>query len=156
MLDAGALVKELQDMRDDGHLSDALFRYAVRAIEPADDRIAWVGVYKVADDGSELWLHNYMGPGTEHAKIPMGSGVSGRASADNSNLIVNDMSTEEEKYVSSEDVTSEMAVVIRAADEVFAVIKVESEEEEGFTEDDEIALQLVADKLAEQMMAERR
>ena len=149
-------MKELQDMRDDGHLSDALFRYAVRAIEPADDRFAWVGVYKVAEDGSELWLHNYMGAGTEYAKIPMGSGVSGRAAADNANLIVNDMKTEEETYVSSEDVTAEMAVVIRAADEVFAVIKVESEEDEGFTDEDEMALQLVADKLAEQMMAERR
>lgn len=143
-------------MRDAGHLSDALLRYAVRAIEPAEDRFTWVGVYKVADDGSELWLHNYVGMGTEFAKIPMGSGVSGRAAADNANLIVNDLSDEEDTYTTSEDVVAEMAVVIRAADEVFAVLRAEAEEENTFTEDDVEALQLVADKLAEQMMAERR
>lgn len=156
MVDAGQLVKEIQDMRDDGHLSDALFRYAVRAIEPSDDRFAWVGIYKLDQEAGELWLHNYMGPGTEHAKIPLGSGVAGRAAADKANLRVNDLSTEDETFVSSEEMRSEMAVVIRAGDDVFGVIKIESEEESAFTDEDEEGLQLIADKLAEQAMAEAR
>ena len=45
MLDAGVVVRDLQNMRDEGHLSDALLRKAVRSISTADGRYDWVGVY---------------------------------------------------------------------------------------------------------------
>ena len=80
MVDAGVLVKEIQEMRDDGHLSDALLRKAVRAIAADDDRFEWVGIYLLGED-DELWLHNYVGEPTDHAKIPVGTGVCGRAVA---------------------------------------------------------------------------
>ena len=79
-MDGGSVIKELQDMRDDGHLSDALLRKAVRSIS-GDERFDWVGVYLLRDgeEGQELWLHNYVGEPTEHAVIPVGTGVCGRA-----------------------------------------------------------------------------
>ena len=43
-LDSGEVVLALQEMRDEGHLSDALLRKAVRSIDEADDRFNWVGV----------------------------------------------------------------------------------------------------------------
>jgi GAF domain-containing protein len=158
MVDAGALVKELQKMRDDGHLSDALLRYAVRGIEPSDDRYSWVGVYRMDEGGDDVWLHNYLGAGTDHARIPLGTGVCGKAAADKANFMVGDVSKEAEEHVlvSDDDIQSEMAVLIRAGDDVFGVIKIESEEANAFTEEDETGVQLVAEKLAEQMMAERR
>src|SRR5690554_3936631 len=66
MVEAGKVIKELQGMRDDGHLSDALLRYAVRSIANADERYSWVGVYLLGEN-DELWLHNYVGEPTEHA-----------------------------------------------------------------------------------------
>jgi GAF domain-containing protein len=156
MLDGGALVKELQTMRDDGHLSDALLRYAVRGIEPSDDRFSWVGVYRLDEGGEDVWLHNYLGPGTEHPRIPLGVGACGKAAADGANLTVTAVGDGEDVVVSAEDTQSQMVVLIRAGDDVFGLINVESEEEGAFTEDDEMAVQLVADKLAEQMAAERR
>ena len=71
MQDAPQIVGELQTMRDDGFLSDALLRAAVKKIESNDDRFDWVGVYLLNDEGNELWLHNYVGEPTEHAKIPV-------------------------------------------------------------------------------------
>ena len=47
MVDAGTVVKEIQEMRDGGFLSDAILRKAVRSISVADDRYDWVGVYLV-------------------------------------------------------------------------------------------------------------
>ncbi len=70
MLEAGKLVRDLQTMRDEGHLSDALLRYAIRTIASSDDRFNWVGTYLLNAEGTELWLHNYVGSPTEHAKIP--------------------------------------------------------------------------------------
>lgn len=156
MLEAGKLVRDLQTMRDEGHLSDALMRYAVRTISTSDDRFNWTGVYLLNGEGTELWLHNYVGEPTEHAKIPVGTGVCGRAVADKSNLTIPDVSKEENYLVCSPEVQSEMVVLIRAGEDIFGQIDIDSEDADAFTEEDEIGLQGVADKLAEQLAAERR
>lgn len=155
MVEAGKLIKELQGMRDDGHLSDALLRFAVRSIAKADDRFNWTGVYLLGE-GDELWLHNYVGEPTEHAKIPVGTGVCGRAVAERTNLNIPDVSKEENYLSCSPDVQSEIVVLIRAGDEIFGQIDIDSDDKAAFSEDDEIALVGIADKLAEQLAAERR
>ncbi len=156
MFDSTDLVKEIQEMRDDGYLSDALLRFAVRHIKEADDRFHWVGAFLLDKEGTELWLHNYVGPRTEYAKIPVGEGVTGTAVAQKANRTVPDVG-EEESYISDHsEISSEMMVLIRAGDEIFGGIDVESVEPDSFTADDEKAIGQVADKLAEQLMAERR
>jgi GAF domain-containing protein len=156
MLEAGMLVRDLQTMRDEGHLSDALLRYAVRTIASSDSRFNWTGVYLLNAEGTELWLHNYVGTPTEHAKIPVGTGVCGRAVAEKANLNIADVSKEENYLTCSPDVQSEMVVLIRAGDDIYGQLDIDSEDAAAFTEDDEIVLQGVADKLAEQLAAERR
>jgi L-methionine (R)-S-oxide reductase len=155
-MNATELVKELQEMRDNGFLSDALLRQAVKRIATADPRFDWVGVYLLNEDEDELWLHNYVGEPTEHAKIPVGTGVCGMAVAEKKNWNVPDV-TEVENYLAcSPDVRSELVVLIRAGDQIFGQLDIDSEEVDAFTDEDEEALELVADKLAEQIMAERR
>lgn len=156
MFDSTGLVKELQEMRDDGYLSDALIRFAVRSIKDGDDRFDWVGAFLLDKEGKELWLHNYMGPRTEHAKIPVGEGVTGSAVAEKANKNVPDVSQVEDYIVDHTEASSELMVLIRAGEEIFGGIDVESVEPAAFTADDEKAIGLVADKLAEQLMAERR
>ncbi|MCG6957091.1 MAG: GAF domain-containing protein [Gemmatimonadetes bacterium] len=156
MVDAGKLVKDLQVMRDEGHLSDALLRYAVRDIAASDERSSWVGVYLLNAEANELWLHNYVGSPIEHAKIPVGTGVCGRAVAEGSNLNVPDVSKEENYLACSPDVQSEMVVLIRAGSDIFGQIDLDSEDAAAFNDDDEAALQAIADKLAEQLASERR
>ncbi len=155
-LDSGEVVLDLQAMRDEGHLSDALLRRAVRSIDAADDRFNWVGVYLLNEAGEELWLHNYMGPGTDHAKIPVGTGVCGRAVAERRNLNIPDVSKEENYLQCSPDTESEMVVLIRAGEDIFGQIDIDSDDEAAFTEEDQIGLISIADKLAEQLAAERR
>jgi L-methionine (R)-S-oxide reductase len=155
MLEAGTVVKDLQGMRDDGHLSDALLRKAVRSIATSDDRYDWVGVYLVGE-GEELWLHNYVGEPTVHAKIPFGKGVCGRAVATRRNQNIKDVSKEQDYLACSPDTQSELVILIRAGDEIFGEIDIDSDKPAAFNEDDEIALIGIADKLAEQLAAERR
>jgi GAF domain-containing protein len=154
MVDGTAVVKDLQSMRDDGHLSDALLRRAVRSVS-ADDRYDWVGVYLVGE-GDELWLHNYVGEPTEHAKIAAGTGVCGRALATRRNANVKDVSKEPAYLAGSPDTKSELVILIRAGEQIFGEININSDEPAAFKDDDEIALIGIADKLAEQLAAERR
>jgi L-methionine (R)-S-oxide reductase len=156
MINATEVVKELQEMRDSGFLSDALLRHAVKKIAASDQRYDWVGAYLLNKEGDELWLHNYVGSPTEHAKIALGQGVCGTAVVEKENRIVPDVSEVENYLACSPDVRSEIVVLIRAGDEIFGELDLDSEELDAFTEEDEKALEAVADKLAEQIMAERR
>ena len=156
MIEPMTVIKELQDMRDDGFLSDALLRKAVRRIKTSDDRFNWVGVYLLNSEQNELWLHNYVGTPTEHAKIPVGTGVCGTAIEQKANQNVPDVSKVSNYLSCSMDTRSELVVLIRAGDEIFGQIDIDSEDAKAFKADDEAAVQMVADKLAEQLMAERR
>lgn len=156
MFDSTELIHELQEMRDQGHLSDRLMRHAVKTIASSDDRFDWVGVYMLNEKDQELWLHNYVGPSTEHAKIAVGEGVCGTAVAEKANQLVDDVRELDNYLACSPDVRAEMVVLIRAGDEVFGQFDIDSNQEGAFSEEDEQALQGVADKLAEQIAAERR
>ena len=156
MVDARSVIREIQEMREEGHLSDALLRHSVRSLHKSDDRYDWVGVYLLNEEGLELWLHNYMGEGTEHAKIPVGQGVCGTAIAQGANLNVPDVSGFEGYLACGEDVKSELVVLIRAGSEIFGQFDIDSHTAAAFGDQDEVAVQMIADKLAEQIAHEHR
>lgn len=155
MVNTVELLGDLQRLREQGYLSDALLRHAVRGLSRTDD-FDWVGVYLLGEDEDELWLHNYIGASTEHAKIPVGTGVCGTAVATGKNQNVPDVS-EIDNYLSCNPaVKSELVVLIRAGKEIFGQIDIDSRTLAAFSEDDELAVQMIADKLAEQFVHERR
>ena len=156
MFDPNELIKDIQGMRDDGHLSDALLRRAVRSIAESDPRFDWVGIYLLKAEKEELWLHNYVGTPTEHAKIAVGEGICGTAIAERTNQNVPDVTEVANYLVCSPTVQSEMVVLIRAGEDIFGQFDLDSDEEGAFSTDDVEAVQAVADKLAEQLAAERR
>jgi GAF domain-containing protein len=155
MLEPNDVLKELQDLRDEGFLSDSLLRKAVKAIAAADDRFDWVGVYLVNSEENVLWLHNYVGRPTPHSKIPIGEGVCGTAIAEGKNSTVPDVSEVDGYIVCDPRVKSEMVVLIRGDDEIFGLIDIDSRTADAFTEEDGTAVQVVTDKLAEQLAQER-
>jgi len=156
MIDTTTLVTELQEMRDEGYLSDALLRYAVRNVKELDDRFDWVGGLLLDEEGAELWLHNYVGPRTEHAKIPVGEGVTGTAVAERANQNVPDVSEIDHYIEDAAGMSSELVILIRAGDDIYGEIDIDSMEPAAFTPEDEEAIGMVADKLAEQIASERR
>ena len=153
---ANELVQDLQGLRDEGFLSDALLRKAVKGIAEADDRFDWVGVYLLNEEAKELWLHNYVGRPTMHPKIQVGEGICGTAVVQRENLNVPDVKAVDNYIACDPLVKSELVVLIRAGDEIFGQIDVDSRTAAAFTDDDAEAISTVTDKLAEQMVAERR
>lgn|SRR5690606_9481167 len=156
MVEAGKLVKRLQEMREEGYLSDAIMREAVKTLKASESRFDWVGIYLLNPEEEILWLHNYLGPGTEHARIRVGEGVCGTAVAEKANQNVPDVTQLENYLACTPGTRSELVVLIRAGDEILGQIDIDSDQTGAFTGEDEEAIQAVADKLAEVLMAERR
>jgi GAF domain-containing protein len=156
MVDAGKLVKRIQEMREEGYLSDAILRETVKQIRSSDTKYDWVGAYLYNPDEQILWLHNYVGPGTEHARIPVGEGVCGTAVAEKKNQNVPDVTKITNYLACTPKTRSEMVVLIRAGDEIFGQIDMDSNQLEAFGKEDQENVELVAEKLAEVFMAERR
>jgi len=155
MLEPNDVLNELQDLRDNGFLSDTLLRRIVKDTAAADDRFDWVGVYLVNPEENVVWLHNYVGRPTTHSKIPIGEGICGTAVANGENVNVPDVSAVEHYIECDRRTKSEMVVLIRGADEIFGLVNLESRTEEAFTDEDSAAIQSLADKVAEQLAQER-
>lgn len=156
MVDAGRLIKRIQEMRDEGYLSDAILRESVKQLKTADVDYHFVGVYLHNPDEQILWLHNYMGEPTEHARIEVGRGVCGTAVAEKKNQNVGDVTQIDNYLACSPKTKSELVVLIRAGDEIFGQIDIDSKVNNAFSRQDQEAIEMVADKLSEVFMAERR
>jgi GAF domain-containing protein len=156
MIDTGSMVKRIQEMRDEGYLSDAILRQMVKLIKASDTDYHFVGVYLLNADDNELWLHNYVGTPTDHAKIAVGQGVCGTAVAEKANQNVPDVSQVENYLACSPKTKSELVVLIRAGDEIFGQFDIDSRELNAFSNEDQEHLEMIADKLAEVFMAEKR
>jgi L-methionine (R)-S-oxide reductase len=156
MVDAGKMIKRIQEMRDEGYLSDAILRETVKQIKATDTDYNFVGVYLFNPEENGLWLHNYMGESTEHARIAVGDGVCGTAVAEKANQNVPDVTQVENYLACSPRTKSELVVLIRAGDDIFGQIDIDCREKDAFGEDKQSAIELVADKLAEVFVAERR
>ena len=156
MVDGGKLVKRIQEMRDEGYLSDAILREAVKQIKVTEDRYNFVGVYLHKPEENLLWLHNYVGEGTDHAKINVGEGVCGTAVAEKKDQNVPDVTKITNYLACSPRTKSELVVLIRAGEDIFGQIDIDSKDKDGFPEKVESNVKLVADKLAEVFVAERR
>jgi GAF domain-containing protein len=143
-------------MRDEGYLSDAILREAVKQIKTSDDRYNFVGAYLLKSDENVLWLHNYVGESTEHAKIPVGEGVCGTAVAEKKDQNVPDVSKVKNYLACSPRTKSELVVLIRAGDDIFGQLDVDAKEKDAFPGKVEDSVRMVADKLAEVFVAERR
>src|SRR5574339_240349 len=154
-LDGTRTVQELQRMRESGYRSDAIMREAVKQIKAADARYNFVGVYMLNAQENVLWLHNYSGEPTEHARIAVGHGVCGTAVAEQANQNVADV-TKVGNYISCSPRTkSELVVLIRKDAEIFGQIDIDARELNAFSAQDQQAVEAVADKIAEAIVKER-
>jgi len=154
-IDDNRTVQELQRMRESGYRSDAIMREAVKQIKAADPRYNFVGVYMLNPSENMLWLHNYSGEPTEHARIEVGHGVCGTAVAEQANQNVADV-TKVGNYISCSPRTkSELVVLIRKGKDIFGQIDIDARELNAFSAQDQQAIEAVADKIAEAIVKER-
>ncbi len=156
MIDGAHIVRRILEMRTQGYLADAMLRAVVKDIKQSDARYNFVGVYMLNAEDNTLWLHNYLGEPTDHARIPVGHGVCGTAVAEKKNQNVPDV-TQVGNYLSCSPRTkSELVVLIEAGQEIVGQIDIDAREINAFPPDDQTNIELVAAKLGEMIERERR
>lgn len=156
MIEGAKIVARIQEMKREGYMADAMLREAVKHIKASDARYNFVGVYMLNPEDDTLWLHNYLGEPTDHARIPVGRGVCGTAVAEKKNQNVPDV-TQVGNYLSCSPRTkSELVVLIYAGQEIVGQIDIDAREINAFSPDDQTNIELVAEKLGEMIERERR
>jgi L-methionine (R)-S-oxide reductase len=139
---AAAVLGALAERARSPHDADALAQTAVEAIHAALPKASWTGVYWLR--GGELVLGPYVGPPTEHVRIPVGRGVCGTAVSEGRDQVVDDVTARADYLACSPSVRSEIVVLVRVDGEVVGQIDVDSEEPAAFGPDDHAFLRAVA------------
>lgn len=108
----------------------------------------WTGVYVL--DGDTLVLGPYVGPETDHARIPVGRGVCGTAVAENANQVVPDVRALSNYLACNLETRSEIVVLIRdpKTAAILGQIDVDGTRVRQFGPADEAFLNAVAEILA--------
>jgi L-methionine (R)-S-oxide reductase len=101
-----------------------------------------VGVYLLV--GDRLVLGPFVGPTTEHTRIPVGRGVCGTAVAEDRNIVVDDVRDLDNYLACSVGTRSEIVVLIRHGDEVVGQFDVDSDNVGAFGPADEALLEHLA------------
>lgn len=146
-MNADSILQKLESARFAGQSSDEILRRAVEAIESAEERYDWVGIYLL--EGEELVLHNYIGRPTDHGRIPVGVGVCGSAVAEERDINVPDVHAVDNYLACSVETASELVVLIRepGTGAIQGQIDLDSDRPAAFTTEDERELRRVADWL---------
>ena len=141
------VITQLEAMATQGAEFDELLEAAVRGLHELDPRFHWTGIYELFPD-SILRLGPFIGAPTEHVFIGVGQGVCGTAVAERRNINVPDVSQATNYLACSSDTRSELVVLIRSGDTIWAQIDIDSHDLAAFDDATEGMVQRVADWLA--------
>ena len=112
------------------------------------DYYDWVGFYFQNGTKNELKLAEFAGEPTDHIIIPFGKGICGQVAVSNENLVVQDV-TAEDNYISCGwKVKSEIVIPIFVNNVNIGQIDIDSYTLNAFTKDDEILLEYICELVA--------
>jgi L-methionine (R)-S-oxide reductase len=142
-----ALISRLEALAARGAEFDELLETAVSELHELDPRFHWTGIYELLPD-NVLRLGPFVGAPTEHVFIGVGEGVCGTAVAEKRNMNVPDVSLASNYLACSTNTRSELVVLIRSGETIWAQIDIDSHDLAAFDVASENAVQQVADWLA--------
>jgi GAF domain-containing protein len=154
-LSGAEICQRLDQLAASGASFDAILSGAVEYLHHAHPSFHWTGIYELFPD-NVLRLGPFVGAPTDHVFISVGRGVCGSAVAERRDKNVPDVSKEPNYLACSSSTRSELVVLIRKGDEIFAQIDIDSHEIDAFDPRTEREVRCVADWLATAYRAHRR
>jgi len=145
---AEEICRELDQLRDAGASLDELQTAAIEKLHRSNDRFHWTGIYELFPD-NVLKLGPFIGAPTDHVFIAVGAGVCGSAVAERRNKNIPDVSKEENYLACSTATRSELVVLIRKGETIFAQIDIDSHDFDAFSPETVAEVEKVADWLAD-------
>jgi L-methionine (R)-S-oxide reductase len=146
-VNADDLIERLQERARNGASFESLLEYAVQGIHEFDPRFHWTGIYELFPDNM-LRLGPFIGAPTDHVFIGVGRGVCGTAVAEKRNMNIPDVTKISNYLACSSDTRSELVVLIRNGDAIYAQIDIDSHEIAAFDDAAVEDVQAIADWLA--------
>ena len=141
------IIVRLEGLAGQGADFTTILERAVELLHQMDPRFHWTGIYELFPDDT-LRLGPFIGAPTEHVFIGVGSGVCGTAVAEKRNMNIPDVRRCTNYLACSEETRSELVVLIRSGDTIFAQIDIDSHQVAAFDDGAEAKVQAVADWLA--------
>ena len=142
------LIAELDGLSAQGAEFESVLEAAVRGVHQLDAHFHWTGIYELFPD-NVLRLGPFVGAPTEHVFIGVGRGVCGTAVAEKRNMNIPDVSRTPNYLACSSDTRSELVVLIRRGDTIYAQIDIDSHELAAFDEPVAADVERVADWLSD-------
>ena len=146
-LSGAEICQRLDELAAGGASFDALLERAVDLVHHSHPRFHWTGIYELFPD-DVLRLGPFVGAPTDHVFISVGRGVCGSAVAERRDKNVPDVSKEPNYLACSSATKSELVVLIRKGDTIFAQIDIDSHDVDAFDANTERDVRVVADWLA--------
>lgn len=125
------ICQDLDALRRGGATLETLLRRAVELLHQSNPRFHWTGVYELFPDDI-LRLGPFIGAPTDHVFIAVGQGVCGTAVAERRNINVPDVRKAENYLACSTATRSELVILIRQGDTIYAQIDIDSDDLEAF------------------------
>lgn len=109
----------------------------------------WVGFYLADTNGKEeLVLGPFVGPSTNHTRIPFGQGICGQVALSHNTYVSQDVSNEDNYLACSVDVKSEIVVPIMKGDKFVAQLDIDSNTKNSITKEQHELLEEICSLLS--------
>jgi GAF domain-containing protein len=141
------LVTQLEEMIRNGQDFDEILETGVQELHKMEPDFDWTGIYELFPDET-LRLGPFVGAPTDHVFIGVGRGVCGTAVAEGRNLNIPDVRAVDNYLACSAETRSELVVLIRDGECIFAQLDIDSHRVNAFGEEQVENVQRVADVLA--------
>jgi GAF domain-containing protein len=141
------LLTEIDRMDAEGLDLEEILEETMRKLSDMNPLFHWTGIYELFPD-DVLRLGPFVGAPTDHVFIGVGRGVCGRAVAERRNMNIPDVRAESNYLACSTQTRSELVVLIRAGDRIYAQIDIDSHQLAAFDDAAVALVQGVADRLA--------
>ena len=122
---------------------------AVELIDGYSEAFNWTGFYMMR--GEMLEVGPYIGPVTEHVKIPLDSGICGAAASKKQTVIVDDVNADPRFLACSLTTRSEIVVPLMDGDTCLGEIDIDSDQPSNFTVEDKQMLEAIAAVIVERL-----
>ena len=146
-MNAVKICSELQRQRDLGVDFEAILTLTVSLLHESAPLFHWTGIYELFPD-HVLRLGPFLGAPTDHVFIGVGEGVCGTAVAEQRNMNVPDVTKAQNYLACSTATRSELVVLIRDHEQIYAQIDIDSHELDAFDPTVEAEVEKVATWLA--------
>ena len=141
------ICNKLSEMSHQGEKLENLLKNAVELLHESEPAFHWTGIYELFPD-QVLRLGPFVGAPTDHVFIGVGQGVCGTAVAEKRNQNIPDVRCISNYLACSTETKSELVVLIRLGDTIFAQIDIDSHVVAAFDDDTVAAVEALADWLA--------